>query len=119
MSYNDNFKKGIVELLLLKIISTGDCYGYEIGQTLKKLSDNTINLNEGSMYPVLYKMLGKGYISDYKIKSGQRMERVYYHLEDKGWEVLKEQISVYKDFVDNVMAVLDYEKKENIQEEIK
>ena len=36
MGNSDNFRKGVMELLLLKIISEGDCYGYQISQTMKK-----------------------------------------------------------------------------------
>ena len=39
-----------MEMLLLKIISEGDCYGYQIVQTLDKISNGTIHIAEGTMY---------------------------------------------------------------------
>ena len=37
-----------MEMLLLKIISEGDCYGYQIVQTLDKISNGTIHIAEGT-----------------------------------------------------------------------
>ena len=45
-----------MEMLLLKIISEGDCYGYQIVQTLDKISNGTIHIAEGKMYPILYRL---------------------------------------------------------------
>ena len=55
-----------MEMLLLKIISEGDCYGYQIVQTLDKISNGTIHIAEGTMYPILYRLLDEGLISDEK-----------------------------------------------------
>ena len=43
-----------MEMLLLKIISEGDCYGYQIVQTLDKISNGTIHIAEGTMYPITH-----------------------------------------------------------------
>ena len=42
-----------MEMLLLKIISEGDCYGYQIVQTLDKISNGTIHIAEGTIFPIL------------------------------------------------------------------
>ena len=73
-----------MEMLLLKIISEGDCYGYQIVQTLDKISNGTIHIAEGTMYPILYRLLDEGLISDEKRLVGKRQTRIYYHIEDKG-----------------------------------
>ena len=44
-----------MEMLLLKIISEGDCYGYQIVQTLDKISNGTKKIAERTMYPILYR----------------------------------------------------------------
>ena len=61
-----------MEMLLLKIISEGDCYGYQIVQTLDKISNGTIHIAEGTMYPILYRLLDEGLISDEKRLVGKR-----------------------------------------------
>ena len=67
-----------MEMLLLKIISEGDCYGYQIVQTLDKISNGTIHIAEGTMYPILYRLLDEGLISDEKRLVGKRQTRIYF-----------------------------------------
>ncbi len=80
----DTFKKGSVEMLLLYLLQEGDLYGYQISQYIKERSEGILAVPEGSLYPALYRMLDKGYISDEKRQVGKRMTRVYYHLEPEG-----------------------------------
>lgn len=109
--YNNNFKRGIVELLLFKMISEGDCYGYEITQTIKKLSNDLIVINSGTLYPIIEKMKNKGYISSYEVKFGKRQSKIYYHMESSGMEQYARMLEDYKEFADATMLVLNYKKK--------
>ncbi len=91
-----NFKKGAVEMLVLHILNSGgDCYGYEISQLIKEVSDGYLYVPEGSLYPALYKLIDKGYITDYKKQVGKRMIRVYYHIEPMGVERLNMLVKEY------------------------
>ena len=51
------------DMLILSVLKQRDCYGYEITNSIKELSDGVIDIKEGSLYPSLYKMVDKGYIS--------------------------------------------------------
>lgn len=93
MAKSSNFFK--MEMLLLKILDEKDCYGYEIVQTLKKISYDNIKLQEGTMYPILYKLEENNYISSQRVLIGKRLTRVYYHLETKGKDYLNE---IYEDY---------------------
>lgn len=109
MAKSSNFFK--MEMLLLKILDEKDCYGYEIVQTLKKISYDNIKLQEGTMYPILYKLEENNYISSQRVLIGKRLTRVYYHLETKGKDYLYEIYEDYKKMIkiiDNIM-----EGKEN------
>ena len=98
-----------LEMLILRILSEGDAYGYEISQLIRDYSEDAITIAEGAMYPVLYRMVDKGYVSDYKKKAGKRMERVYYHIEEYGQLTLQELIEEYRKTVNGVLAVLEHE----------
>ena len=50
MRYCDGFKKGIMDFLYLRILAEGDCYGYQISQILKKVTNGVIEVTNGSMY---------------------------------------------------------------------
>ena len=98
-----------LEMLILRILSEGDAYGYEISQLIRDYSEDAITIAEGAMYPVLYRMVDKGYVSDYKKKVGKRMERVYYHIEEYGQLTLQELIEEYRKTVNGALAVLEHE----------
>lgn len=105
-------KKNNIEMLLLKIISEEDCYGYQISQMIKELSSNILIIPEGTMYPTLYKMLEKGYISDYRKKVGKRMERIYYHIEPQGVIRLEELRDAYYKISYATETILAYKASE-------
>ncbi len=112
MKYRDGFKKGSLELLLLKVLSIKDCYGYEITQLLKDHSKGAISVPEGSMYPALYKLEEGGYISNEKRLIGKRRERVYYHLEPKGYDYLQEMTKAYWEIARGISSILKWEEKD-------
>ena len=90
----NSFRRGIMSLVLLSLLHKEDMYGYQLVQETKQLSGGRIQTQEGSLYPVLYKLQEKGYISDRKVLVGKRMTRVYYHLEPEGYvylQTLKEE----------------------------
>ena len=80
----NSFRRGIMSLVLLSVLQKEDMYGYQLVQQIRELSGGRIVTQEGSLYPVLYKLQEKGYISDRKVLVGKRMTRVYYHLEPEG-----------------------------------
>ena len=111
MSISDNLKRGTVELLLLTLLGEQDMYGYQLSQMLAQRSGGLYTLQEGSMYPTLYRLMEKGLISDRKELVGKRRTRVYYHLEPKGEAYLAEIRREYFSLNQGVMNVLNRKKK--------
>lgn len=107
----NNFFK--LEMLLLKIISQQDCYGYQISQLISQLSNNKIEIKEGTMYPVLYRLMDNGYISDRKVLVGKRLTRVYYHIEPEGKKHLEELYKEYLHTIDNINNIMLWEGETN------
>lgn len=105
MRNKEDAKSILMNLVVLKMISTGDCYAYELSDMIQEATEGIINIANGTVYPVLYRMEEDGYISSYKIKVGKRLERVYYHLEPKGKEELEK-------LVDAVKSILLYERED-------
>lgn len=100
-----------IEMLLLKILEEGDCYGYQLTQSIKERSKEQIKIADGTMYPILYKLLDQGFISDYKELVGKRQTRVYYHLESRGKEHLKQLTEDYYQMTDAIQRILGPRKK--------
>lgn len=121
MRAQNNFKKGAVEMLLLHLLKEkGDCYGYQMSQLIKNISAGYLIIPEGSMYPALYKLIEKGYITDYKKQVGKRMVRVYYHIEAAGEERLSGLIQEYYETNEKIEKILRFDFcNENAEDEEK
>lgn len=94
-SEQNSFRRGIMSLVLLSLLRREDMYGYQLVQETIALSGGRIQTQEGSLYPVLYKLQEKGFISDRKVLVGKRMTRVYYHLEPSGLAYLQTLMDEY------------------------
>lgn len=105
-NFKNNFKKGVTAMLILTFLQEEDMYGYQISQTMIERSDGEFSIPEGSLYPALYKLIDKGYISDHKERVGKRLTRVYYHLEESGREHLKQLRSDYIIVKSNIEKIL-------------
>lgn len=95
-----------VEMLILKVLEKEDCYGYQLTQTIKEKTGGKINLKEGTLYPILYRLLDQGFITDYKELVGRRQTRVYYHLEPRGKEYLNRLLEDYYGLIDAIQLIL-------------
>ena len=89
------FRRGIMQLVILSLLSKEDMYGYQLVQETIARSGGRILTQEGSLYPVLYKLQEQGFISDRKVLVGKRMTRVYYHIEDAGLAQLEKLTEEY------------------------
>ena len=118
MSAADGVKRSSIELLLLTLLQEEDMYGYQISQELERSSDGAYTLQESSMYPILYRMMDKGYISDKPVKVGKRRTRVYYHLEDAGVERLAQARKEYLSLSLGVLKILGITEFGAMEEEV-
>ncbi len=102
----NNFKMGTVEMLILYLLNQKDLYGYELTTLLKELSEGDYSLAEGSLYPILYRLLEKGHITDREEIVGKRRIRVYYHIEESGKSRLKDLLEDYQSTCDGIARIL-------------
>jgi PadR family transcriptional regulator PadR len=89
MHIQENLKRGTAEIVLLHLLQQRSMYGYEIMQEMKARSNGKFILKDGSMYPILYRMIDKGLIKAERVLVGKRRTRVYYHLTDAGKNILE------------------------------
>lgn len=95
MLNTDNFKRGTVDLVVLSVLKEKDMYGYEIVKAIEEKSGGRYELPLGTLYPVLYRFLENGYLSDRDEIVNKRL-RKYYHLEKKGQEFYEAALSEYR-----------------------
>ena len=97
--FDRQLKKGSAELLILSLIEHRPRHGYEIGKLIEQRSEGVLKFNVASLYPLLYRLEKRGYISGRWVeKAGQRRRR-YYQLTAPGRTVLREQRSSWAGFV--------------------
>lgn len=77
---NTQFKKGVLELLVLDIVKDNDMYGYEL---VHKVSEAVL-VNEGTIYPILKRLTNEGCFETYLEESKEGPNRKYYHITKKG-----------------------------------
>ena len=108
---DNQFKKGILAIIVLKLIGDRDMYGYEIIQQLDTLSDGYYKLKEGTLYPVLYRLEDNGWIESYRViqEEERKVPRKYYKITSSGVKALSEQIDFWRhfNFITNKVLGLD------------
>lgn len=77
---NVQFKKGILELIVLLAVSKKDMYGYELVAEVSRV----VNVNEGTIYPLLKRLTNERYFETYLRESTEGPPRKYYHLTASG-----------------------------------
>lgn len=112
-SSQGTFRRGIMALVLLALLQKEDMYGYQLVQETERRSGGRIVTQEGSLYPVLYKLLDQGLISDRRVQVGKRMTRVYYHLEPAGEERLAQMLQEYRNITDGVFMIAKGEMQDD------
>jgi PadR family transcriptional regulator PadR len=80
MTMNAQFKKGVLELIVLLSVVKKDMYGYEMVAEVSKIVD----VNEGTIYPLLKRLTNEHYFETYLKESTEGPPRKYYHLTDSG-----------------------------------
>lgn len=100
------FQRGVMGLILLSLLRREDMYGYQLVQETERCSGGRLKTQEGSLYPVLYRLQEQGLISDRRVQTGKRMTRVYYHLEPAGEARLAEMIQEYESMMAGVLSII-------------
>ena len=77
---NAQFKKGVLELIVLLSVTRRDMYGYELVSEVAKVVD----VNEGTIYPLLKRLTNERYFETYLRESTEGPPRKYYHLTAAG-----------------------------------
>jgi len=75
---NSDQLHGTLDMLVLKVLATGAQHGYGIATRLDRLSSEVLQVEEGSLYPALYRMEQRGWItSEWAVTENNRRARFY------------------------------------------
>jgi PadR family transcriptional regulator PadR len=88
--------QGALNLLILKSLRKGSLHGYAITSRIQEVSDEVLQIEEGSLYPALHKMEHEGWItSEWAVSDSNRRVR-YYRLTRKGEQQLATEEREYQ-----------------------
>jgi Predicted transcriptional regulators len=105
--YEQQMKKGVLEMLVLRLLFEREKYGYQLICELREKSDDLFLLKEGTLYPILYRMEDDGLVvSKWSEPKGKEVSRKYYSITEEGRETLEQLQILWNRFtekVDNIM----------------
>jgi transcriptional regulator len=94
--------QGTLDLLVLRVLSGGEMHGWGIAQRLSLVSNDALQLQEGTLYPALYRMEAKGWIESEWAASENNRRAKYYRLTKVG----RRQLEAQKQSWDRLTAVV-------------
>jgi PadR family transcriptional regulator, regulatory protein PadR len=90
--------QGTLDMLVLKALSLGPMYGFGVGQRIRQLAEDMLTVEEGTLYPALYRIEERGWIkSEWGASENNRRARFYkltragrkqLRVEESNWEYL-------------------------------
>ena len=94
--------QGTLDLLVLRVLERGELHGWGITQRLEQLSERALQVDEGSLYPALYRMEDKGWIAaEWRVTENNRRAK-YYALTRAG----RRQLAAEREQWDRLAAVI-------------
>jgi transcriptional regulator len=83
--------QGTLDMLILKTLATGEMHGWGISQRIQQVSQGALSINQGSLYPALYRLEEQGWIASEWGSSENNRQAKYYKLTRAGRKQLAEE----------------------------
>jgi PadR family transcriptional regulator PadR len=83
--------QGTLDMLILKVVALGPTHGYAIAQRLQQMSGSVLQVQQGSLYPALYRLEKRGWLRAEWAASDTGREARFYSLTRAGRRQLEEQ----------------------------
>ena len=105
MAIDRSLVSGSMGMLILRLLSEKDMYGYEMIDTLKKRSENVFELKAGSLYPLLHGLEEKQFLYSYEQEVLGKV-RKYYQITPEGRKYMEQKKEEWKEYTKAVSNVL-------------
>jgi transcriptional regulator len=99
--------QGTLDLLVLKTLQTGPRHGWDIAQRIQQVSGEVLRVGQGSLYPALHRLEGRGWIAAEWGASDNNRRARFYKLTAAGRRQLAEETAGWARFVAAVAQVLE------------
>lgn len=98
--------RGTLDMLILKIVALGPNHGYAIAQRLRQISKEFFTVHQGSLYPALYRLEDRGWLSAKWRDTNTGREAKFYDLTSKGRKQLETEIFDWEQLSNAVALIL-------------
>ncbi len=106
MTRKTDLLPGTLDMLILKTLTRGALHGYGIAQSIKRLSDDVLTVEEGSLYPALQRLLLQNWVkAEWKMTDTNRRAR-FYTLTAAGRKQLGLEMSEFEQMVAAIGRIL-------------
>lgn len=106
--YERQMKKGVLDMLVLKLLESESKYGYQIIQEMKEKSENTFLLKDGTLYPILYRLEDDNLVvSKWSEAKGKQAARKYYEITENGRQTLNEIKVVWERISNGISKIME------------
>jgi len=105
-SIERELKRGALELIVLHLLEPGEAYGYEIVNKLTRETDGALEVTDGTLYPVLYRLERAGFVAVRWDTPSRGVPRKYYQLTDVGRQELATLRNEWQAFADAMARLL-------------
>lgn len=106
--YERQMKKGVLDMLVLKLLESEPKYGYQLIQEMKEKSEETFLLKDGTLYPILYRLEDeKSVVSKWSEADGKQVPRKYYEITERGRNTLAEMKAVWHYISNGISKIME------------
>ena len=106
--YERQMKKGVLDMLVLRLLRSEAKYGYQIIQELKEKSRETFLLKDGTLYLILYRLEDDGLVvSRWSSAVGKQVPRKCYEITEEGIKALEKIENVWQRISDGVGKMME------------
>ena len=99
---NVQYKKGVIELCILSVLKKRDMYGYELSEYISR----TIDIADGTVYPILRKLKKEGLVKTYLSEESGGPPRKYYSITQTGKDEFEADSKEWLEFAETVKKLL-------------
>jgi len=97
---------GVLEMMVLQLLRRGPLHGYVIAQMMRHISDDLLQIEEGSLYPALQRMLkSRWVVAEWGLSTRNRRVRVY-KITSLGRKQLEREVSSFERMIEGIARVM-------------
>jgi transcriptional regulator len=103
---NLDLLQGTLDLLVLKTLSWGPAHGYSVARWIQELTNDVLQIGEGSLYPALHRLEERGWVESEWRRSENNRKAKFYRLTNTGRAQLRAESQTWTRFTDAIGKVL-------------